>query len=108
MHHLGNGIRGFEGSNLLIRDNSFVDGQGGITLQDIDDSDFNGNLSTGNAFGIYVESASTGNTISSNDFRNNSSSDCTDDSSGSGTSNTANHWKLDKGTTDIHPQGLCQ
>ena len=57
--------------------------------------------------GIYVNSASMGNTIDHNDAYLNFEHDCHDDSVGGGTGGTANFWIHDKGDTQ-NKAGLCK
>lgn len=66
-----------------------------------------GNLVTRNYLGAQVGSGiSSGNNIHDNDFRGNTTWDCSDVSSGTGTAGTANTWANDLGNTE-NREGLC-
>jgi nitrous oxidase accessory protein NosD len=56
--------------------------------------------------GIFFGSLTKGNQIRSNTASGNGNLDCEDDSSGSGTSGTANTWTSNNGVTD-DPNGIC-
>ena len=56
--------------------------------------------------GIFFGSLTNGNQIRSNTASGNGNRDCEDDSSGSGTSGTANTWTNNNGGTD-DPNGIC-
>ncbi|HEV2951307.1 MAG TPA: hypothetical protein VGZ51_04295 [Actinomycetota bacterium] len=54
----------------------------------------------------FFGSLTNGNQIRSNTASGNGNLDCEDDSSGSGTSGTANTWTSNNGVTD-DPNGIC-
>lgn len=56
--------------------------------------------------GIRVTMLSMGNTLQNNHLKNNVTHDCHDDSTGGGTSGTANTWANNHGETS-NPPGLC-
>lgn len=56
--------------------------------------------------GIFFGSLTNGNQIRSNTASGNGNLDCEDDSSGPGTSGTANTWTSNNGVTD-DPNGIC-
>jgi parallel beta-helix repeat protein len=57
--------------------------------------------------GIWVRTGSGGNTFQNNDARGNTGVDCQDDTTGGGTSATANTWVNNKGNESM-PAGICK
>ncbi len=78
----------------------------GIVLSGATDAGVWGNYVRAQYEGIHVNSSATLNDIFQNDFRGPSDPDCLDQSSGGGTSGTANSWTDNLGDT-ASPAGIC-
>jgi parallel beta-helix repeat protein len=63
-------------------------------------------VSSSTAYGLDVDSASSGNTASNNTVQGSKTLDCEDLSKGSGTSGTADTWTANIGASSS-PAGLC-
>jgi hypothetical protein len=66
-----------------------------------------GNRSHLNIFGVVVLEEAADNVFDSNDFRYNLAYDCDDESTGTGTLNTANNWDAPNFGEYNNPDGLC-
>ena len=91
----------FGGSNGVDSGDGFLvfDGTIGSLLQN--------NQSTNNAEdGFHLDNTTSNNTLKDNQASGNTTFDCADDSTGSGTAGTANTWMNDHGMTSS-PPGLC-
>jgi parallel beta-helix repeat protein len=92
-------------SGVEIKNNNVHTSQVGISLESGDDAnDVHDNRSHGNDAGIVVHSSD--NQIYDNDFRFNEEIDCFDNTSGSGTADTANWWTDNLGNINT-PSGIC-
>jgi hypothetical protein len=69
-----------------------------------DNDEWHHNLARLGDYGASV--GGSGNNIHDNDFRNNATFDCDDETSGGGTAGTANTWTNNLGQTDS-PNGIC-
>ncbi len=92
---LGNTVTGAEGSGIDVTAADFA----AVSAR-------NNTLRDNAVDGILFGSLTNGNQIRSNTALGNVNFDCEDDSSGSGTSNTANNWTNNNGGTD-DPNGIC-
>jgi len=106
-------------SNVAMTNNSLsgngtglFEADGGIFLfQSTNNTITNNTSSNNNGCGIYVDAASTGNTMQNNQFFGNLSNqglnyaDAVDLSTGSGTAGTANQWTNNQGQTFITVSG---
>jgi hypothetical protein len=98
------------GSGLVDVDhNDVFKNDDGISLYESDNESVSQNNSHEQLVydGLFMDSASEGNTIDHNDAYLNAEHDCHDDSTGGGTAGTANYWLHDKGNTENRP-GLCK
>jgi hypothetical protein len=89
---------------ISVGHNTVTGNQVGIEVRS-DDNDVHHNESHDNAAGIVVSNGED-NLIHDNDARNNIEVDCYDNTSGGGTSGTANWWTDNLGNTSS-PSGLC-
>lgn len=81
-------------------------GDGGIALYSSTNNIIDHNTSNNNnGDGIFVDSTSTGNTLSRNRLRGNTNFDAEDQSTGTGTAGTGNTWTRNHGQTS-NPPGL--
>ncbi|HYI22659.1 MAG TPA: right-handed parallel beta-helix repeat-containing protein [Candidatus Limnocylindrales bacterium] len=130
---LGQGISVNGGDAALIRLNRVFRVGSGMTSSSLTDSDYIANRVTGSAqVGMLLTAVSGGSTVtgnfvrssgeqgirvggpqsgemtqlSDNDFRLNTGLDCDDDTTGAGTSGTANTWTNNLGIDD-DPDGIC-
>jgi hypothetical protein len=71
------------------------------------DSVFYGNRAHLNFGGVVVEDPATDNVFDSNDFRYNLEGDCIDQTTGTGTSNTANNWNAINFGSNNEPTDIC-
>jgi len=111
-------------SNLLIGDEIGIAAQGqtaplkitgniivgssqdGIWFDSVHGANVSGNISTGNGrSGIYVTGDSANNQFTGNYLRGNSGPDAYDDTHGTGTAGTADHWARNQ-LDDSQPSGL--
>lgn len=92
---LGNTVTGAEGSGIDVTADDFA----AVSAR-------NNTLRNNGVDGIYFGPVTNGNQIRSNTASGNVNFDCEDDSSGSGTSGTANTWTNNNGVTD-DPNGIC-
>lgn len=81
----------------------------GVGLYDSSDVTVSGNTTNTNYDGIFVDSASSGNDITSNVAKHNTRYDLEDLSTGGGTSGTDDTWSSNtcKPVLDSAPEGLC-
>ncbi len=86
-----------------VKHNNVTDSVYGIGV-DSDENNIHHNKSRLNVFGIYVTGED--NLIHDNNFFANFNFDCVDDTSGTGTADTANNWWNDLGYSDV-PSGIC-
>lgn len=103
-------VLGSLAGNVDVLGNTVTEAEGsGI---DVTAADFaavsarNNTLRNNGIDGIFFGSSTNGNQIRSNTASGNANLDCEDDSSGSGTSGTANTWTNNNGVTD-DPNGIC-
>ena len=71
------------------------------------DNEFYGNRSHLNLFGSLVGNGASDNVFELNDFTVNLAGDCVDETTGSGTLNTANNWDAANFGMNNNPDGLC-
>jgi parallel beta-helix repeat protein len=107
------GIYSFDTSGPVIQHNKIsVSTYDGIDLIETTGANVSYNFSEGavDFDGIYVDSDSSGNTISSNQMENNTEHDAHDDSDGPGTGGTANIWEKNHcgSPTPENKPGLCE
>jgi parallel beta-helix repeat protein len=98
------------GTGLVTVDhNDVYKNDDGISLYESDNESVSHNNSHEQLVydGLFMDSASEGNTVDHNDAYLNFEHDCHDDSTGGGTAGTANYWLHDKGNTENRP-GLCK
>jgi parallel beta-helix repeat protein len=91
-------------AGISIGHNTVTDNGIGIEIRS-DDNDVHHNEVHDNGGGIVVQTGED-NEIHDNDARNNDEVDCYDNTSGGGTSSTANWWTDNLGNTSS-PSGLC-
>lgn len=96
-------------NNLTLTGNNVTRGDVNLQVLSTDQATVSANsLTNSPSFdGIYVDSASGGNQFRLNNVTGNTEFDCLDESTGSGTSGTANTWFLNNGRTDS-PAGICR
>ena len=83
-------------------------GEDGINLDAAGSNTVNNNKATGNGrYGVHAGAGSTGNTIQNTNATANTTFDCKDETSGTGTSGTGNSWLNDKGNTSS-PLFICK
>lgn len=92
---VGNTVTGAEGSGIDVTADDFA----AVSAR-------NNSLRNNGVDGIYFGPVTNGNQIRSNRASGNGNFDCEDDSSGPGTSGTANTWTNNDGVTD-DPDGMC-
>ena len=92
-------------ANAVVRNNDLKSGVYGITASAASDHRIVGNHVRGYDEGIHVASTTAGNVLRDNDFTGNVTWNCVDDSTGTGTSGTANTWTSNLGDTD-DPDGI--
>jgi parallel beta-helix repeat protein len=92
---VGNTVTGAEGSGIDVTAEDFA----AVSAR-------NNTLRNNGVDGIFFGSLTNGNQIRSNTASGNGTFDCEDDSSGSGTSGTANTWTNNNGGSD-DPNGFC-
>ena len=92
---VGNTVTGAEGSGIDVTADDFA----AVSAR-------NNTLRNNGIDGIFFGSSTNGNQIRSNTASGNVNFDCEDDSTGSGTSGTANTWTNNNGVTD-DPNGIC-
>ncbi len=92
---VGNTVTGAEGSGIDVTADDFA----AVSAR-------NNTLRNNGVDGIYFGPVTNGNQIRSNTASGNVNLDCEDDSTGSGTSGTANTWTRNNGVTD-DPNGIC-
>jgi parallel beta-helix repeat protein len=112
----GNKVSGsvFDGIDLedivgpQVLDNKSTGNNPGYGLYNTDNGFLKGNKAEDNGTnGFFVDNQSQGNTLRDNQAKNTTGIDCEDDSTGPGTSGTANFWINDKGATSS-PPGICK
>ena len=92
---VGNTVTGAEGSGIDVTADDFA----AVSAR-------NNTLRDNGVDGIYFGPVTNGNQIRSNTALGNANLDCEDESTGSGTSGTANTWVNNNGVTD-NPNGIC-
>jgi nitrous oxidase accessory protein NosD len=92
---VGNTVTGAEGSGIDVTADDFA----AVSAR-------NNTLRNNGVDGIYFGPVTNGNQIRSNTALGNLNLDCEDDSTGSGTSGTANTWTSNNGASD-DPNGIC-
>jgi parallel beta-helix repeat protein len=105
VRRVGYGIVVAGADETSVRRNQVTNTYFGLALEGVTDSAFRRNTIGAKGFGILVQ-GSTGNDLASNTVSGVGGT-CIDDSSGSGTAGTDNHWVDNTATVGSSPTGIC-
>ena len=95
-----------EARRLTVMNNRVSNAVQGVAAMAVVNSSIQHNHVAAKTAGIQVDSASSGDSVRSNTFTGNGGT-CSDLSSGSGTSGTANHWSGNTASQASTPIGIC-
>lgn len=106
IRRVGVGVSGQAARKLTLRTNRISNAYTGIDLEQTISSTVKANSIRSKQVGIHLDGGSTGNTLTGNSARS-TGGVCVDQSSGSGTSGTANVWMGNVSDHGSSPDGLC-